>query len=419
MVKLKLVRELSIMGLKSWVAKWWCLGKRELEKQSSKPKYTPEQEDAQLSSVKIVALRVTNNESPTKHQDHRAEIIRRLRGQEIQVPDVRYIYTDWEARVHPGVEILRQHLEGFFQTFIGTESLRKKQRRVDNGLCAGQFYTSVETDKLLVLGELVAWFFFWDDEIDCGTLTNDREKTEAYCDDSLNFIRHCLQPERQGDVPVPGRLHNCGPWVSIGKAMNQGQSKEARDRFAEAIYDFILGVRTSQATWARGISTLEDYTARRLRTVGTNPCVAVLQWAYGLTLPQCIWNHEAVLAITREVAISDFLWNDIVSLRKEIDDGDIDSAIPVIVWNEGCSAQSAVDQCVKMVEQSWTRLLNAEKRLITAYANEEEYISRDIKMLVGGCKDIIAGHMVYSLKIPRNMAAAKMSEKDWSFRMVL
>lgn len=126
-----------------------------------------------------------------------------------------------------------------------------------------------------------------------------------------------------------------------------------------------------------------------------------------------------MVSITREVAISDFLWNDIVSLRKEIDDGDIDSTIPVIVWNEGCSAQVAVDRCVKLIEESWKRLLEAEKRLLDAYAVEPEPIRSDIKTLVGGCKDVLVGHMVYSLKISRNMSAARMSEKDCSFRMVL
>lgn len=159
--------------------------------------------------------------------------------------------------------------------------------------------------------------------------------------------------------------------------------------------------------------------ARRLRTVGTNPCVAVMQWAYGLTLPQSVWDHEAMVSITREVAISDFLWNDIVSLRKEIDDGDIDSAIPVMVWNEGCSAQSAVDRCVKMVEESWARLLEAEKRLMAAHAGESKDMMDEIETLVGGCKDLVVGHMVYSLKIPRNMSAASMSDKDCSFCIVL
>lgn len=167
------------------------------------------------------------------------------------------------------------------------------------------------------------------------------------------------------------------------------------------------------------MSTLDDYTARRLRTVGTSPCVAIMQWAYGLGLSQSVWDHEAMVAITREVAVSDFLWNDIVSLRKEIDDGDVDSAIPVIVWNEGCSAQVAVDRCVKLIEESWMRLLEAEKRLLDAYASEPDETRRDIETLIGGCKDVLVGHMVYSLKIPRNMSAARMSRADCSFRIVL
>ncbi|USP72987.1 uncharacterized protein yc1106_00261 [Curvularia clavata] len=372
-----------------------------------------------LRCTEVQKISSTSPSPSSTQKDHRTEIIAQLRGQDIYVPDIHYIYSGWEANVHPDVSLLRQSLEDYFDKFISTESVKKKQRRVDAALCAGYFWNHVPSDKFLVLGELVAWFFFWDDEIDCGTLTNDRDKTEAYCDDTLKFIRHCLQPDLGGDVPAPGRLHNCGPWINMGRAMQEGQSKEARDRFAATIYEFVIAVRTSQATWAQGISTLDDYTARRLRTVGTNPCVAVMQWAYGLTLPQSVWDHEDMVSITREVAISDFLWNDIVSLRKEIDDGDIDSTIPVIVWNEGCSAQVAVDRCVKLIEESWKRLLEAERRLLDAHTGEPERIRSDIKELVGGCKDVLVGHMVYSLKISRNMAAARMSEKDCSFRIVL
>jgi hypothetical protein len=74
---------------------------------------------------------------------------------------VNYIYTDWVAKVHPDVPVLREHLEGYFQKFISTESQRKKQRRVDNGLCTGYFWTHVEPERFIVLGELVAWVNFF------------------------------------------------------------------------------------------------------------------------------------------------------------------------------------------------------------------------------------------------------------------
>ena len=112
-------------------------------------------------SPRQLVFSATNNVSTTP-RDHRTEIIARLRGQEIHVPDVYYIYTDWVTKVHPDVEVLRNHLEGYFQRFISTESQRKKQRRVDNGLCVGYFWTHVEPEKFIVLGELVAWVsHFW------------------------------------------------------------------------------------------------------------------------------------------------------------------------------------------------------------------------------------------------------------------
>jgi hypothetical protein len=48
------------------------------------------------------------------------------------------------------------------------------------------------------------------------------------------------------------------------------------------------------------------------------------------------------------------------------------------------------------VEESWARLLDGERRLLKAHAQESEQIKRDIETLVGGCKDVLVGHMVYS-----------------------
>ena len=120
--------------------------------QLSRPLYALERTE---SPRQLVPSATKNGSS--KPCDHRTEIIARLRGQEIHVPDVYYIYTDWLSKVHPDVQVLRDHLEGYFQEFISTESQRRKQRRVDNGLCVGYFWTHVEPEKFIVLGELVAW----------------------------------------------------------------------------------------------------------------------------------------------------------------------------------------------------------------------------------------------------------------------
>jgi hypothetical protein len=47
-------------------------------------------------------------------KDHRVDLVARLRGQTILVPDVGYIYKDWPVRVNPAVGVLQEYLEGWF-----------------------------------------------------------------------------------------------------------------------------------------------------------------------------------------------------------------------------------------------------------------------------------------------------------------
>jgi len=192
---------------------------------------------------------------------------------------------------------------------------------------------------------------------------------------------------------------------------------EARDRFAQYVYGFIAGVRKSQAEWLVGVTSFEDYVERRLKTVGTEPIISTMQWAYNLSLPASIWNHKETLAMMHEVAVTVFLFNDLVSLKKEVAEGDVESAVPILVWNEGISAQAAVNRLVKMLETSWEQFKLAEQRLEDVV--ETQQIKRDLAILVGACKDVLIGHMIYTLRASRYMTGATFGREDSSFKIVL
>lgn len=183
------------------------------------------------------------------------------------------------------------------------------------------------------------------------------------------------------------------------------------------MYNFVTSVRTSQAQWLVGVTSFEDYKKRRLETVGSEPCVMAMQWGYGLSLPSHIWDHEATQTIIREVGISVFLYNDIASLKKEVIDGDVDSTVPILVWNEGITAQAAVLRIQKMIEESWERLIAAEKRLKSVTNTQQ--LKQDAEILIGGCKDIVVGHMAYSLRASRYMSSVTFLGAENSFQFVL
>jgi hypothetical protein len=62
-------------------------------------------------------------------------------------------------------------------------------------------------------------------EIDCGSLVNERQGTEAYRLNTISYLKYCFEPETCGYVdPVVG-LHNSECFYSIGKNLQSGQSR--------------------------------------------------------------------------------------------------------------------------------------------------------------------------------------------------
>lgn len=192
---------------------------------------------------------------------------------------------------------------------------------------------------------------------------------------------------------------------------------ESRDRFATAVYNLINAVRDSQSKWVIGVTSFGDYAKRRRAGVGIDIIVTAMQWLYDLTLPPRIWDHGAMKVLMDETAIGVFLFNDIVSLKKEIVEGYFDSTVPLLVENEDISAQEATDKAVKMMEKSWKKLLAAGEQLVRVAETDKERM--DVQTLVNGCKDITVGHVNYCLRSARYMSDAKLDGQGQSFKIVL
>jgi hypothetical protein len=141
-----------------------------------------------------------------------------------------------------------------------------KQRKANAALLSSLFWPRVPKEKLLVLGYFCSWAFAWDDKIDCGSLTNNRDGlVDAYCNTAIAFISSEMQPELGSEPPTPGHLHNSGTFEEIGAAM-LSQSVEDRNRFVESVVRFINFVRQSHKQLDDDISSVNDYMDRRVIT---------------------------------------------------------------------------------------------------------------------------------------------------------
>lgn len=84
--------------------------------------------------------------------------------------------------------------------------------------------------------------------------------------------------------------------------------------------------------------------AYRRDSGGARPSCAMIEYAAGISLPDDVVSHPAVMAM--EEATSDMIscCNDIYSYKKEHTQGDVNNLVMVLMNEQGLDLQRAVDQ---------------------------------------------------------------------------
>jgi hypothetical protein len=331
-------------------------------------------------------------------------LVNRLRGQTIDVPDIlRTIYNNPTIGLND-TEYLKPHYEKWLATYVSTETQRIKQRKVNTPLMTSYFYPTAPKESLPILFSTVAWAFLFDDHVDGSSLTLSQVNT--YCNDAIAFIRSCLQPERNITPPPPGRVHNCDCFAEIGRAMQHGQAKADRDRYADALADYIEGVREASAMWQDGVTSIEDFIERRIRTIDVVPTLYPNAWGCGLKLPESLWNGEPLNRMIREVSIGVAMWNDVYSLKKELAQEEMDNIVPLLVYHHDVSAQEAVYMVIDLMRKSYDDFCAAAERLEADVQNADAEVKKNVQVWKQACLDVLLGHVAWSMQVPRYQLVA-------------
>lgn len=213
---------------------------------------------------------------------------------------------------------------------------------------------------------------------------------------------------------------NCVAWNDIGRSMFQGQAARDKDRFAASLYAFMGAVCVPQAPSAFPPS-VSTYLSHRPLTIGSTPILLLHSWAHKLSLPAWIWDLNATTRIIDAAAMGISLVNDIASLKKELDNGKVESAIPLMMLQEGCSAQQAVDMVVKMLQRAWIDFVAAGDDLKNAVVGKGEtaQVKKDVGRFVEACRDVLVGNVKYHLRVPRYTKGMVLEQGGMGYQLTL
>jgi len=273
----------------------------------------------------------------------------------------------------------------------GSNIFRKdKTLNLLHGLKAGELacacYPMAPLQKLRVCCDFMVWLFHIDDLSD----DMDDRNTITIGDEIMTTYRHPDLYELKTHV---GKLTK-SYWTRLIAEGSPGSQK----RFVHAMDLFFKTVVIQARDRAAGIiPDLQDYVVMRRDSSGGKPCLALIEYANGLDLPDDVMEHQIMESLYE--ATNDLVtWsNDIFSYNREQAKADTHNMIVIMMHHHGMNLQQAVDFVGDLCKKSIDRFTEDRARL-PSWGPE---IDGQVQVYIQGLADWIVGSLHWSFDSER------------------
>ncbi|KAK5629884.1 hypothetical protein RRF57_005599 [Xylaria bambusicola] len=285
--------------------------------------------------------------------------------------------------------------------------------RGDYGLLSSLWWPRASLDRLRTCTFWFLWLFTWDDEIDQSTseLFINLPNANQFRDESYHFVRYALGvpneethkwdfDNKKPNRPLIRSLDIIG--AELQKVYNKGKQISMIPSLLLFIYYYMDCQQREQGRKLTGvIPTPEQYWETRLGTSAVTSMLALNEFADDQNLPRWIMTHEKMIDIWREVNLNMSLSNDMISLKKEIKHGDIDSIVPVLVYNKGFSVQEAIEDTCHELQKNIDRHDESARDLLAIVKEKQPEVLADVEYYIEGCRHNQTANLLWSLVTTR------------------
>lgn len=222
--------------------------------------------------------------------------------------------------------------------------------------------------------------FLHDDRCDSSGVGKDPVRLQGLTERLLSIFQG--SPPRPNDEPLAQALADLrGRLLSYGGAR---WFREVTER-VRAYLDSMLWEATNRASGT--VPELETYLHRRPITAGLKIDAAFIEVMDGVQLPPALRDHPAVQRLA-QLADRAVCWaNDVLSLEKELQEGDMHNLVQVLMQAQNLSVQAALDEAARMYHAEIEEFLNVERTLPSFGSEEDRQVRQYAQLLkarVGG-----------------------------------
>lgn len=286
------------------------------------------------------------------------------------------LYCPFPAALHPGAEKAdAQTLRWVQHHRLGTSDTHYQRfARLHPGQLAARTTPHASPTTLQLVTDWCSWFFIHDDYCDEGGIGKNpaaMQTLHTRFSEILNGI-----PPVATDIPLTIALHEL--WHRTASLVSEAWW----DRFMATLDAFFeAGVWEANNRLKGEIPPLADYLQMRPFTGGMFAYLELIELSESLLLPSDIRHHLMVQQLVTMTANIVSWANDVLSLPKELKQGDIHNVVFSIQHSQHLTVQEALNQAAQLHNQEIERFIEVEAALPRFDSPQDEALNQYVLAL--------------------------------------
>ncbi|KAI0159689.1 terpenoid synthase [Xylariaceae sp. FL1272] len=345
----------------------------------------------------------TNMGAMPLEENPRMELLQRLRGAHVVIPDLQKMIAHWPgaqsaelARLDDEVD---KALRRIFTLPQDEVRFRKyKSSKIAEFACV--WWPYAKWDALLTATYMSIFLFIWDDEIDAkefSTIAADYNAAASFRATTVVYMKASLSGASSAELAKISTNPIIASFEAVGKAVLQAYDEDHVHGFLDELLFFIRMCEEEQKIFDRPtLPSVEEYMERRMGSSAVRVFFAITEYACGVILPKEVRNDETMERIWHEANIIISITNDVLSMKKEIAHSQVvDSVIPLLMVTVG-SAQAAIERAEVIVRSSVQALDRAAEQILEREFSSPE-VHEDVRKFIDGIKYACTANLNWSL----------------------
>lgn len=239
---------------------------------------------------------------------------------------------------------------------IQSPAVDRRFRAAQFSRVVGRAYPNAATDDLRLICDWNTALFVWDDHCDETRLGWQPEQLAARCELLLAVLQD--RPDPQPD----DRLLRA--FADVGSRLRERMPPMWMRRFLLHVQEYLEGTLWEAHNRARRITPdLTSYVQMRHRAGALHPYFEFAYLTEQIGLPIEIRSHPLVERLSLAAANLVVWANDIVSLAKELEHGDVHNLVTVLQHEQHVSMSEAIEQAAAMHDAEMRLFIELEQRL--------------------------------------------------------